>query len=115
MSFTWRHFMILQGVPENSPYLPKKLWELFKSLAKDSMETYQGERNVAKYYDHPLLLEEARFLGVRLYWKKLIDQIKPDILNIHGNNLDRLPMILSAVESCIPFAFTSRSTYIRRK
>ena len=85
----------------------RKLWELFKASPRIAWKLIKGERNVAKYYDHPSLLEEARFLGVRLYWKKLIDRIKPDMISIHGNNLDRLPMILSAVESCIPFAFTS--------
>lgn len=85
----------------------RKLWELFKASPRIAWKLIKGERNVAKYYDHPSLLEEARFLGVRLYWKKLIDRIKPDIISIHGNNLDRLPMIQSAVESGVPFAFTS--------
>jgi len=85
----------------------RKLREFLKASPRIALKLFKGERNVEKYYGRPSLLEEARFLGVRLYWKKLIDRVKPDIISIHGNNLDRLPMILSAVESGAPFVFTS--------
>lgn len=85
----------------------KKLAEASKILPKILVKLLSKEKNVTKYYDQISLLEETRFLGVKTYWKKLITKIRPDVISIHGNNLDRFPMIQSAIESYLPLVFTS--------
>lgn len=78
-----------------------------KNLLKISKEAKKQKKHIINYFNNKPIRSLMHFSGTYLFWERLIADIKPDIISVHGNNIDRLPMIHASINSRIPLVFTS--------